>query len=54
VTVTRGPTSLPETIVTGGGVIVAVFEIVAATVAIEVTKTVFVTLFKQNQHFIGQ
>jgi hypothetical protein len=44
VTVILGPTSLPETIVTGGGVIVNVVSRVSAMVAVEVTRTVFVIL----------
>lgn len=44
VIVTFGPFSLPDSMVTAGGVIVAVVSIVTAIVAVEVTETVLVTL----------
>ena len=44
VTVVLGPNSLPETIVTAGGVMVEVVSIVSVTVAVVETTTVFVIL----------
>ena len=44
VTVTLGPISLPETTVTGGGVIVDVVSMVTATVAVEVMRAVLVIM----------
>jgi hypothetical protein len=44
VTVTAAPVVLPEMMVTGGGVMVAVVSRVTATVAVDVIKMVFVML----------
>ena len=44
VTVVLGPNSLPDTIVTGGGVMVDVVSIVCVMVAVDETTTVFVML----------